>query len=69
MIDIMDFTVAYLEPGAGSLLIQVIIASILAVPYFFRTQIGKALGRIRGTRKPDADPRDDSDDAGAASAD
>jgi hypothetical protein len=39
---------AYIDPGAGSLLIQVIIASILAVPYFLRTQIGRLITKVRG---------------------
>lgn len=49
---------AYLDPGAGSMVIQVVIAGALAVPFFLRTQIGRFLGRLRhrpagdGTRKP-----------------
>ena len=50
----LDFALAYLDPGSGSLIIQVIIASILAVPYFLRTQIARAIGLVRGRGKPDA---------------
>ena len=50
----LDFALAYLDPGSGSLIIQVIIASILAVPYFLRTQIGRAIGLVRGRGKSDA---------------
>ena len=39
---------AYIDPGSGSLLIQVLIASILAVPYFLRTQVSRAIAAIRG---------------------
>jgi hypothetical protein len=42
---------AYIDPGSGSLIIQVIIASILAVPYFLRTQIGRAFGALRARGK------------------
>ena len=44
----MDLALAYIDPGSGSLLIQVIIASLLAVPYFLRTQIGRAINLVRG---------------------
>ncbi len=50
----LDFALAYLDPGSGSLIIQVIIASILAVPYFLRTQIARAVGLVRGRGKSDA---------------
>jgi len=39
---------AYIDPGSGSLLIQVIIGSILAVPFFLRGQIARALRAFRG---------------------
>ena len=43
----MDVTIAYLDPGTGSLLIQVLIASLVAIPVFFRNQIGRVVGAIR----------------------
>jgi hypothetical protein len=42
-----DLVLAYIDPGSGSLLIQVIIATILAVPYFLRTQLSRLYGAIR----------------------
>ena len=39
----LDLALAYIDPGSGSLLIQVIIATILAVPFFLRTQLSRAL--------------------------
>ena len=39
---------AYIDPGAGSLLLQAILAGILAVPFFFRRTIGNAIRRIKG---------------------
>ncbi len=50
----LDLALAYLDPGSGSLLIQVIIATILAVPYFLRNQIGRALNIVRGRGKREA---------------
>ena len=38
---------AYIDPGAGSMLIQVIIAGLLGVPYFFRARIRQLLSRWR----------------------
>lgn len=49
---VVEPNLAYIDPGSGSLLIQVIIASILAIPYFLRTQIGRAIGLVRGKAKP-----------------
>jgi hypothetical protein len=37
--------VAYVDPGAGSLLIQAVIAGVLAVPFFFRERIARFFRR------------------------
>ena len=39
---------AYIDPGSGSMLLQVILAGVLAVPFFFRRVITDAWHRIRG---------------------
>lgn len=39
---------AYIDPGSGSMLLQVILAGVLAVPFFFRRVIGDAWHRVRG---------------------
>lgn len=39
---------AYIDPGSGSMLIQVILAGVLAVPFFFRRTIGDLWHRLRG---------------------
>ncbi|MDQ4035368.1 MAG: hypothetical protein M3153_05500 [Chloroflexota bacterium] len=41
---------AYIDPGSGSMLLQVLLAGALAVPFFFRRVIGDAWGRVRGNR-------------------
>jgi hypothetical protein len=48
----------YLDPGAGSLVIQAILASALAIPFFMRTQIGNAIRRFRDRRSDDPATRD-----------
>ena len=39
---------AYIDPGAGSMLLQALIAGLLTVPFFFRRTIGDAWRRVRG---------------------
>lgn len=41
---------AYIDPGAGSLIVQGLLATILAIPFFFRSRVSAVLARIR--RKP-----------------
>ncbi len=41
---------AYIDPGSGSMLLQVILAGALAIPFFFRRVIGDAWARVRGSR-------------------
>jgi hypothetical protein len=41
---------AYIDPGSGSMLLQVLLAGLLAVPFFFRRVIGDTWHRVRGTR-------------------
>ena len=38
---------AYIDPGAGSLVIQAVLAGALAVPFFFRSQLARVTGRFR----------------------
>lgn len=45
---------AYIDPGSGSLLIQVIIATILAVPFFLKNQVSRVIGLVRRRDRTDA---------------
>jgi hypothetical protein len=38
--------VVYIDPGAGSLIVQATIASILAIPYFLRREIARGVRAI-----------------------
>ena len=40
----------YIDPGAGSMVIQAVLAAALAIPFFFRTQISRAVQRFRDLR-------------------
>lgn len=55
--------VAYIDPGSGSMLLQVILAGLLAVPFFFRRVIADGWHRIRGGDRSvePAEAREDTD--------
>lgn len=42
---------AYIDPGSGSMLLQVILAGVLAVPFFFRRVITDAWHKVRGSSR------------------
>jgi hypothetical protein len=57
----MDSMLGYIDPGSGSLIIQAVIATVIAVPFFFRQQIARAIRTIRrdgpgGTDTPPSGP-------------
>jgi hypothetical protein len=58
---VFNLELAYIDPGSGSLIIQVVIATLVAVPLFFRTQIARFMHLARG-RKEEQVPVDDRAD-------
>ncbi len=50
-----DLHLAYIDPGAGSIVIQVIIGTLLAAPYVLRKQLARAYHALR-RRKPEPPP-------------
>lgn len=57
----MEFVLAYIDPGSGSLIIQAIVAAVVAVPFFFRQQIGRVVRAVRGRGSSDkTSGRDDA---------
>ena len=40
----------YIDPGAGSMVVQAVLAAALAIPFLFRTHIGRAVQRLRDIR-------------------
>ncbi len=60
----MDLVFAYLDPGSGSIIIQAVIAGIVALPILFRNRISAVVRTLRGGRAatpppPSAPPTDD----------
>jgi hypothetical protein len=51
----MDLILAYIDPGSGSLIIQALIAGLVAIPIFFRHHITRAVRAIRGGQAPASD--------------
>lgn len=56
----MQDLLAYIDPGSGSLIIQALIATVVAVPFFFRHQIGRVVRSLRGDKSTNtpANPTD-----------
>lgn len=48
----MDLVFGYIDPGAGSLVIQALIAAIVSIPFFFRNAIRSTIGRFRRGTPP-----------------
>jgi hypothetical protein len=57
---------AYIDPGTGSMVIQMALAALLSIPFLFRRAITRTVRRIQG--KPDIDetaaPTDRANDPG-----
>lgn len=68
----MHLVFAYIDPGAGSLVIQAIIAGLVSIPFFFRNAIRKTFGRFRSKSTDGASAgtgSSASEETGAASTD
>ncbi len=48
---------AYIDPGSGSMLLQVVLAGLLAIPFFFRRTVADVWHRVRGNGDDGADAR------------
>lgn len=46
----------YIDPGAGSMLIQAVLAGLLAMPFVFRSAVGRAVARLRGKGRDGSTP-------------
>jgi hypothetical protein len=63
----MELIFAYIDPGSGSLIIQALIAGIVAIPVIFRHQIARIVRTLRGREEPaiEASSAPDDTDGGA----
>jgi len=43
----MSHLLAYIDAGSGSLIVQALIATVVAVPFFFRQQLGRLVRAVR----------------------
>lgn len=62
----MHVVFAYIDPGSGSLMIQALIAGLVALPIFFRHQIARFVGALRrpsADQQPQPAPAPAEDDA------
>jgi hypothetical protein len=50
---------AYIDPGSGSLIIQAVIAAIIAIPILLRSQIGRVIRKVRRSDDPEPPSADD----------
>jgi hypothetical protein len=58
----MEFILAYIDPGSGSLIVQALIAGLVAVPVFFRHQIARLVRTLRGKDEANGDTTTGQDD-------
>ncbi len=58
----MELIFAYIDPGSGSLVIQALIAGLVAIPVFFRHQIARIVRSVRGQEEPTAETATAQDD-------
>ena len=49
----------YIDPGSGSMFIQIVIAAALAVPFFLRSSIASLINRVAGRDKKTTNSKDD----------
>lgn len=47
---------AYIDAGSGSLIVQAVIATLIAVPLFFRDKVGRVLRMVRSRGSADQGP-------------
>ena len=58
----MTHLIAYIDPGSGSLIIQVVIATLVAIPIFFRAQIARIVTPLPRAPQEVQAPADDRAD-------
>ncbi len=62
----MEFILAYIDPGSGSLVIQALVAGLVAIPVLFRNQIRRVVRRWRRQDEPTAETAGQDDSAKGA---
>ena len=47
----MELIFAYIDPGSGSLIVQALIAGLVAIPIVFRNRISRLVRAVRGSKE------------------
>ena len=55
--------IAYIDPGSGSMLLQVLLAGLLSIPFLFRRAIASGIRALRGQANDDRARTRSADDA------
>jgi hypothetical protein len=58
----MELFYAYIDPGSGSLVVQALIAGLVAIPVLFRRQIARVVRTLRRSEEPPSRDISDPDD-------
>lgn len=61
----MEFFFAYIDPGSGSLVVQALVAGLVAIPVFFRHQIARLVRSLRGRDEATSETASGHDDGKA----
>lgn len=59
----MELIPAYIDPGSGSLIIQALIAGLVAIPVLFRQQLRRVVRTVRNQDQPTVEIAGQDDNA------
>jgi len=62
----MELILAYIDPGSGSLVIQALVAGLVAIPVIFRNQIRRVVRHWRRGDEPTVESAGQDDSAKGA---
>ena len=62
----MHLPLAYIDPGSGSLIIQVAIATLVSIPILFRAQVARGVRAVKRLRNSPTETMPRTDDPGRA---
>ena len=54
-------TAAYLDPGSGSFILQILVASLVGVGFFFRSTWARLINKIRGIEETEDEDAEDEE--------
>ena len=54
-------TAAYLDPGSGQFILQILVASLVGVGFFFRSTWARLINKIRGIEETEDEDAEDEE--------